>query len=164
MEVSVDTTGGSGDIQRSSSRDGQQLPQNATIGGQAEARMGTGRSGPRSAIGKERSKRNALKHGIFTKAVLLDCEPKLEFDALLRGLRRDLLPDGMLEGLLVEKLATILWRQRRLLETERSAVQKNIQKAEAEKANHFDERSDFAAKIERLRAQRDTDGPHCRDR
>jgi hypothetical protein len=33
-------------------------------------------TGPRTALGKERSKHNALKHGIFSKIVVLEGEPR----------------------------------------------------------------------------------------
>jgi len=48
-----------------------------------------GATGPRTQRGKQKSKSNALKHGIFSKVVLLKEEPRAEFDSLLRGLRND---------------------------------------------------------------------------
>jgi len=74
-----------------------------------------GATGPRTQRGKQKSKRNALKHGIFSRVVLLKEEPQAEFDALLRGLRNDLKPEGTLEELLVDKLVALLWRHRRLM-------------------------------------------------
>jgi hypothetical protein len=71
-------------------------------------------TGPRTQQGKERSKHNAVKHGIFSKVVLLKGESQTEFDALLSGLRDDRQPVGTLEELLVEKLAALVWRNRRL--------------------------------------------------
>jgi hypothetical protein len=79
-------------------------------------------TGPRTPTGKDRSKRNALKHGIFSKTVLLKGEPQSDFDSLLRGLRDDLRPEGMLEKILVEKLASLIWRQRRLLMAEGAEI------------------------------------------
>ncbi len=72
-------------------------------------------TGPRSPEGKQRSKHNALKHGLFSKIVVLEGESRPEFDALLNGLRNDRQPVGELEEVLVEKLATLFWRQRRLI-------------------------------------------------
>lgn len=86
-----------------------------------------GTTGPRTDQGKQRSKHNALKHGIFSKVVLLKEEPRAEFDSLLRGLRNDLKPEGTLEELLVDKLATILWRKRRLLIAERAEIRKSTE-------------------------------------
>src|SRR5258708_453378 len=67
-------------------------------------------TGPRTPQGKERSKFNARKHGLFSKAVLLQDESRTEYDALLNGLMENLQPQGKLEIVLVENLATVLWR------------------------------------------------------
>ena len=71
--------------------------------------------GPRTQEGKERSKYNAAKHGIFSKVVVIDGESRAEFRALLNGLRDYHQPVGMLEEILVDKLAALFWRQRRLI-------------------------------------------------
>lgn len=78
--------------------------------------------GPTSKKGKEKSRRNAVKHGIFAKVVLLENEPPAQFDALLQGFRTDLQPEGTLEGMLVEKLAALMWRYRRMLIAERAEI------------------------------------------
>jgi hypothetical protein len=80
--------------------------------------------GPRTSKGKERSKHNALKHGLFSKAVLLKDEPRAEFDYLLSELCNDLQPVGMLEVVLVDKLAAVLWRYRRMLIAEGQQLEK----------------------------------------
>jgi len=79
-------------------------------------------TGPRTQQGKERSKHNAVKHRIFSKAVVLKGESQAEYDALLNGLRNDRQPVGTLEELLVEKLATLFWRHRRLLIAEGAEI------------------------------------------
>lgn len=78
--------------------------------------------GVRTQRGKERSRRNAVKHGIFAKVVVLDNEPSTQFDLLLQGFRSDFKPEGMVEGLLVEKLAALAWRYRRMLVAERAEI------------------------------------------
>jgi hypothetical protein len=75
-------------------------------------------TGPRTLEGKERSKHNAIKHGIFSKVVVLKDEPRAAFDALLNGFFDDLQPQGALEETLVEKLAVLTWRYRRLIVAE----------------------------------------------
>jgi hypothetical protein len=75
-------------------------------------------TGPRTPNGKERSKYNAVKHGIFSKVVVLEGEPRGTFDKLLSGLFSDLQPVGELERILVEKIAILVWRYRRLIVTE----------------------------------------------
>jgi hypothetical protein len=79
-------------------------------------------TGPRTQQGKERSKQNAVKHGIFSKVAVVNGESRADFDALLNGLRNDLQPVGTLEELLVEKLATLFWRNRRLLIAEGAEI------------------------------------------
>ncbi len=81
-------------------------------------------TGPRTPQGKERSKFNARKHGLFSKAVLLHDESRAEYDALLNGLMENLQPQGKLEIVLVENLATLLWRKRRLLQVETAEIEK----------------------------------------
>lgn len=81
-------------------------------------------AGPRTKEGKERSKHNAIKHGIFSKIVLLKDESRSEFNAVLNGLRNDFRPEGVLEETLVEKLASLLWRYRRMLIAERAEIQR----------------------------------------
>jgi len=96
---------------------------------QASIRKGTG---PRTAQGKERSKFNALKNGLFSKAVLLKGESRAEYLSLLNGLRDDWRPEGTLEAVLVENLATILWRKRRLLQAENAEVSERMEYAKLE--------------------------------
>jgi hypothetical protein len=80
--------------------------------------------GPRTSNGKKRSRLNALKHGFFSKALLLEGESRKEFNYLLNKLFNDLQPVGMLEGVLVDKLAAVLWRHRRLLIAEGQQFEK----------------------------------------
>ena len=65
------------------------------------ARVGKTRkgTGPRTRLGKERNKHNALRHGIFSKAAILTSESQPEFDSLLNGLCKDFRPIGRLEEL-----------------------------------------------------------------
>jgi hypothetical protein len=76
-----------------------------------------GSTGPRTLEGKRRSKRNAIRHGIFASLVLT-AEPFQEsiqdFDRLLKDLRKALEPTNALEHTLVEILAFELLRLSRL--------------------------------------------------
>ena len=92
--------------------------------------------GPRTPKGKARTKHNALKHGLFSKVVLLKNEPRAEFESLLNGLRSDLQPVGTLEIVFVDKLAALLWRQRRLLIAEGAEIQKGREFSECDKYQH----------------------------
>jgi len=99
-------------------------------------------TGPRTLAGKERSKQNAHKHGIFSKVILLKDEPRSQFDSLLRGLQEDLQSEGTLEEVLVEKLATLLWRHRRLMIAETAEIRKNMEFVESDQRNQERETGD----------------------
>jgi hypothetical protein len=86
------------------------------------------RSGPKTAIGKERIRLNALKHGLCAKSVIVPGESQDDDD-----MRADLLDqfkaDTPQEGILVDQLAQSYWlllRARRK-ETELLAHQANLQ-------------------------------------
>jgi hypothetical protein len=73
-------------------------------------------TGPRTPAGKSRSKRNAVKHGFFSQAiVVLPHESQKELDDLVKGLRRTHKPKGWLEDLFVDEIAMIFWRYRRFV-------------------------------------------------
>jgi len=51
---------------------------------------------------------------------------------LLNGLRDDLRPEGTLEAVVVEKLAALFWRERRLFQAENAEISQRIEFAESE--------------------------------
>jgi hypothetical protein len=83
-----------------------------------------GKGGPRTQLGKQKSKRNALKDGIYSAEVLLKGEPSAKFYSMLEGLQDDFDPQGTHERLLVEWLAVLSWRKRRVLIAERAEIRK----------------------------------------
>jgi hypothetical protein len=74
--------------------------------------------GPRTPAGKRRSRTNAVTHGIFSEVSLSKTESR-KFNYLLRGLRDCFNPVGTFEDLLVEEIAVLVWRYRRLLSVDR---------------------------------------------
>jgi len=92
-------------------------------------------SGPRTEQGKQRASRNSTRHGIFSKLIVLKDESRREFDRLVSRLWKALQPEGALEELLVEKLATITWRQRRLLLAESAEIRMSMEFAEWDRRN-----------------------------
>src|SRR5882762_11325525 len=67
-------------------------------------------TGPRTPLGKQRSKYNALKHGIYSKAPLLKDESRAHYRSLLQELLEYHRPEGSTEELLMEKLTILIWR------------------------------------------------------
>ncbi len=91
-------------------------------------------TGPRTSKGKEKTKHNALKHGIFCSVALLKSESPSEFNSLLNGLHDSLQPEGALEEILVEKLAVLSWRYRRLIVAEKAEIQRGARFVEWDEA------------------------------
>ena len=72
-------------------------------------------TGPRTRKGKEAVKRNALKHGILAREVVIPGkEDAVEFRRLHDWLRKDKQPQGYLEEMLVETIVICSWRLRRV--------------------------------------------------
>jgi hypothetical protein len=83
-------------------------------------------TGPRSAEGKKTSARNASKHGLLIKDVVISArankEDQAEFDALLAELRDCYRPSDIVEDLLVRELVVSYWKSARALRCERGDV------------------------------------------
>jgi hypothetical protein len=70
-------------------------------------------TGPRTAVGKGRSSRNALRHGLRSEAPVLVGESAEEWERHYTGTVQALAPVGALETELAGRVALSLWRLRR---------------------------------------------------
>lgn len=69
---------------------------------------------------------NAMKHGILSKLTVLPHENSSEFDGLLAALVEEHRPIGMTEQVLIEELAAIIWRKRRVLLAEGARINEGL--------------------------------------
>src|SRR5690242_14115113 len=88
------------------------------------ARLSTG---PRSAAGKERSRWNALKHGLLARDLNAGFWPYINEDqdvleSHIKALVNHFCPVGPVEGMLVESIAQCYWRQRRIQQAENAKI------------------------------------------
>lgn len=74
---------------------------------------------------------NALKHGVLSRHVVLPHEDRGEFDDLLAALVDEHRPAGMTERHLVEEIAAIIWRKRRVLLAEGAKINEGLKSAVA---------------------------------
>ena len=58
---------------------------------------------------------NALKHGILSRYTVLSHESHADYDSLVNSLMDEHLPAGATEQHLIEELASVIWRKRRVL-------------------------------------------------
>src|SRR5215510_7295662 len=82
-------------------------------------------SGPRTESGKRRSRRNAIRHGLMAETVIDSLEDAADYKAFERAIKSDYSPQTAIEGQLVSRLASLLWRLRRAVIVESGLL--NIQ-------------------------------------
>jgi hypothetical protein len=71
-------------------------------------------TGPRTAAGKKRASRNAIKHGLCSRQTCLDGECPAAYATFVRELEEELQPRTTLQRALLPHIANLLWRIDRL--------------------------------------------------
>jgi hypothetical protein len=85
-------------------------------------------TGPRTEAGKEQSRQNALRHGLTAETVIARVEDLEDYKAFEATIIADYDPETAVERELVLRLASLLWRSRRviLIESGLFAIQAEI--------------------------------------
>ena len=94
-------------------------------------RRNSGKStGPTTAEGKKRVAKNAIRHGFYSKCLLVQHadggEDRDEYDGHFIELRKHYQPVGWLEEFWVEEIAMLSWRLRRALRWESGMIAKAL--------------------------------------
>ena len=76
--------------------------------------------------GYEAVRLNAMKHGILSRLAVLPHEDGAEFTELLVALIEEHRPAGMTERHLIEELAAVIWRKRRVLLAEGAQINRGL--------------------------------------
>src|SRR5215467_3189152 len=95
------------------------------IANQQNARHSTG---PRTESGKRRSRRNAVRHGLTAETVIDSLEDAADYSAFERAIKTDYSPQSAIEGQLVSRLASLLWRLRRAVIIESGLLNIQVEK------------------------------------
>lgn len=85
-------------------------------------------TGPTTIEGKARSSKNAMKHGLLSKDLVVHGERPSEYQTFRQNLMDTFHPEGPIELLLVEKIASYMWRQRRAIQAESIFFHKGLSK------------------------------------
>lgn len=87
-------------------------------------------TGPRTKVGKDRSRRNALRHGLTSETVIASLEDRTEYKEFEAALFETFNPVTIVECELTARLASLLWRLRRAasIETGLFSIQAQIQR------------------------------------
>jgi hypothetical protein len=80
-------------------------------------------TGPRSTEGKERSRSNAVQHGLTAETVISALEDAADYAAFEQSVAADYNPTTTTERELVARLASVLWRLRRSTRLESGLLQ-----------------------------------------
>jgi hypothetical protein len=88
-------------------------------------------TGPKTERGKERSRLNALRHGMTAKQLVVSLEDFGDFARFSAELRAALAPGDALEEQLVESIVMTTWRLRRAWRTEAATIQLETRRADA---------------------------------
>ena len=88
--------------------------------------------------GYDASRFNALRHGALSVHTVLPWEDKAEYEALLNALVEEYAPHGPTEEHLVEEIAGVIWRKRRLRLAEAASHRRGIQRTTAPYSHTLD--------------------------
>ncbi len=69
---------------------------------------------------------NALKHGILSRYTVLSHENHVDYESLVNSLMDEHLPAGATEQHLIEELASVIWRKRRVLQAEGATINQGL--------------------------------------
>ena len=78
--------------------------------------------GPVTPEGRARSSKNAIKHGLSSRAIVLSNESESEFEKLLESYLAQFNPQSEIEASLVEQLVAARWRMERVWAIETSLL------------------------------------------
>src|SRR5262249_61912360 len=70
-------------------------------------------TGPRTAAGKHKSRRNAVRHGLTAETIIDVLEEAADYEALAAAISADFRPATNFEHYLIARLISVLWRLRR---------------------------------------------------
>jgi len=79
--------------------------------------------------GYEAVRFNAMKHGILSRYTVLSHESHADYQSLVTALMDEHLPAGATEQHLIEELASVIWRKRRVLQAEGATINKGLKEA-----------------------------------
>jgi len=72
---------------------------------------------------------NAMKHGILSRYTVLSHENHADYESLANSLMDEHLPAGATEQHLIEELASVIWRKRRVLQAEGATINKGLKES-----------------------------------
>ena len=123
----------------------------------SERKLGANRRNAKRSTGPKnttRSRYNAQKHGLLSKAAIIEDgdakEDPREQEDLLEALWADLAPEGAMEELLVDRIANCYWRLRRAQRAEVGEIRRVADSAVMDALDSTDDRYELALEKEEI--------------
>ena len=115
---------------------------------QANRRNALRSTGPTTARGKRTVSRNAIKHGLLAREVVITAgdgeESAEEFHDLVQKLCADYQPVGVIEEFLVQTIATCWWRNARVIRAENGELRKRLDTVALDRASRSSDKANLA--------------------
>jgi hypothetical protein len=93
-------------------------------------------TGPKTPEGKAIVSQNHIQHGLYSGKVIIHSqhlqESQADYDTLVETLIAELHPEGLIQNLLVRKIANCFWRYRRVINAETAHINSNIDHLDAD--------------------------------
>ena len=83
-------------------------------------------TGPRTSEGKAAVSQNAVKHGLFADATVVNGENQGDYDLHRDGFLAEMRPVGVMESMLAERIVSLAWRLRRAERMQNQAIDEMI--------------------------------------
>ena len=123
----------------------------------SERKLGANRRNAKRSTGPKnttRSRYNAQKHGLLSKAAIIEDgdakEDPREQEDLLEALWEDLAPEGAMEEFLVDRIANCVWRLRRAQRAEVGEIRRVADSAVMDALDSTDDRYELALEKEEI--------------
>jgi hypothetical protein len=85
-------------------------------------------TGPKTAEGKEKVSKNAVKHGLFAAEAVVTGENAADYEAYLESFLTEMKPVGAVENMLVERFVSLSWRLLRAQRMQNQVIENFIEK------------------------------------
>ena len=89
-------------------------------------------TGPQTDEGKAVVSQNAVKHGLFAAEAVISGENPADYELYHDNFLAELLPVGMIESMLAERVVSLAWRQRRAERMQNESIDVLIAKIETD--------------------------------
>ena len=107
-------------------------------------------TGPKSAAGKDRVAKNALKHGLLARRFFIGPDQRTDFENFRRTLIDDMNPVGALQSAVVDRIADLTWRLR-----QSQAIYENILNALIERITKY---PNYSLRPQKLETPQEVEG------